>query len=348
MQQALRSKKYKMKHANISLFVPHAGCPNQCSFCNQKTISGSVKELTSEEVKKTLEQASKAGLSTQNTEIAFFGGSFTAIDRAYMLSLLEAAKPYIENKAFSGIRISTRPDAIDDEILRILKTYGVTAIELGAQSTNDEVLLSNRRGHTKADIENASRLIKSHGFSLGLQMMTGLYKSTPEKDIETAKDIIALKPDTVRIYPTIVLENTHLAELLKSGEYKSPDLEETVVLCAELLELFYKNNVKVIRLGLHSGGNVEEGFLSGPYHPAFGELCESEIYFKIIKEKLSEIYKTENTLQTKRVTICANSKELSKAIGQKGKNKEALLRLGYSVAFKGSDDINKYEIQIEN
>ena len=348
MQRALRSKKYKMKHANISLFVPHAGCPNQCSFCNQKTISGSVKELTCEEVRKTLEQASKAGLSTQNTEIAFFGGSFTAIDRAYMLSLLEAAKPYIENKAFSGIRISTRPDAIDDEILRILKTYGVTAIELGAQSTNDEVLLSNRRGHTKADIENASRLIKSHGFSLGLQMMTGLYKSTPKTDIETAKDIIALKPDTVRIYPTIVLENTHLAELLKSGEYVSPTLEETVSLCAELLELFYKNNVSVIRLGLHSGGNVEEGFLSGPYHPAFGELCESEIYFKIIKEKLSEIYKTENTSEAKCVTICVNSKELSKAIGQKGKNKEALLKLGYSVVFKGSDDINKYEIQIEN
>ncbi len=348
MQQALLSKKYKMKHANISLFVPHAGCPNQCSFCNQKTISGSVKELTSEEVQKTLEQASKAGLSTQNTEIAFFGGSFTAIDRAYMLSLLEAAKPYIENKTFSGIRISTRPDAIDDEILKILKAYGVTAIELGAQSTNDEVLLSNRRGHTKADIENASRLIKKHGFSLGLQMMTGLYKSTPKADIETAKDIIALKPDTVRIYPTIVLENTHLAELLERGEYTSPSLEETVALCAELLELFYKNNVRVIRLGLHSGGNVEEGFLSGPYHPAFGELCESEIYFKIIKEKLSEIYKTENTLEAKSVTICVNSKELSKAIGQKGKNKENLLKLGYSVAFKGLDGINKYEIQIEN
>ncbi|MBR3789881.1 MAG: radical SAM protein, partial [Clostridia bacterium] len=175
-----------MKHSNISLFVPHAGCPNQCSFCNQKTISGRVKELTKEEVKRTLEFASNSKLSAENTEIAFFGGSFTAINRDYMISLLEEAKPFIDNGLFSGIRISTRPDSIDEEVLGILKSYKVTAIELGAQSTNDEVLLYNRRGHTKADIINASLLIKKYGFSLGLQMMTGLYKSTRNRDIETA------------------------------------------------------------------------------------------------------------------------------------------------------------------
>lgn len=332
-----------MKHANVSLFVPHAGCPNQCSFCNQKTISGKVKELTTKEVRETLEQASKNNLSAENTEIAFFGGSFTAIDRAYMLSLLEEAKPYIENKIFSGIRISTRPDAIDDEVLTVLKSYGVTAIELGAQSTNDEVLLYNQRGHTKEDIVKASELIKKHNFSLGLQMMTGLYKSTYETDVQTAKDIISLAPDTVRIYPTIVLENTRLAELLSSGEYVSPSLDETVSLCAELLTLFYKNNVRVIRLGLHSGGNVEDGYLSGPYHPAFGELCESEIYLKLIKEKLKKEKPKEKNL-----TVRVNGKELSKAIGQKGKNKEALLKMGYNVAFKGAENIKKYEIQIEN
>jgi histone acetyltransferase (RNA polymerase elongator complex component) len=184
-----------------------------------------VKELTAEEVKNTLKKAKNDNLSSENTEIAFFGGSFTAIDRSYMVSLLEEAKPFIENKVFSGIRISTRPDAIDEEVLLLLKKYGVTAIELGAQSMNDEVLLSNRRGHTVDDVVNASLLIKKHGFSLGLQMMTGLYKSTREIDVETAKRIVALKPDTVRIYPTIVLENTHLAELLKSGEYKPEELE---------------------------------------------------------------------------------------------------------------------------
>ena len=336
-----------MKHSNISLFVPHAGCPNQCSFCNQKTISGSVKELTREEVRATLLEAKKSNLSSPNTEIAFFGGSFTAIKRDYMLSLLEEAKPFLDDGTFSGIRISTRPDAIDREVLSVLKEYGVTAIELGAQSTNDEVLLFNRRGHTKEDIINTSLLIKEYGFSLGLQMMTGLYKSTDERDIETAKDIISLSPDTVRIYPTIVLENTHLAELLKSGEYISPTLEATVSLCAKLLEMFNENNIKVIRLGLHSGGNVEEGYLSGPYHPAFGELCESEIYLKNIRKKLLEIYKNENNSEIKNVTIYVNEKEISKATGQKGKNKESLLKDGFSVTIKGVSDLENSKILIE-
>lgn len=336
-----------MKHSNISLFVPHAGCPNQCSFCNQKTISGSVKKLTTEEVRNTLLEAQKSNLAVENTEIAFFGGSFTAIEREYMISLLEEAKPFIDKGVFSGIRISTRPDAIDDEVLSILKSYKVTAIELGAQSTDDNVLFNNRRGHTKEDIVNASLLIKKYGFSLGLQMMTGLYKSTKEMDIKTAKDIITLEPDTVRIYPAIVLENTHLAELLNNGEYVSPSLEETVSLCAELLEMFNENNIKVIRLGLHSGGNVTEGYLSGPYHPAFGELCESEIYLKKIRKKLLEIYKNEKTSEMKNVIIFVNQKEISKATGQKGKNKELLLNDGYFVAIKGSDELDKYEILIE-
>ena len=347
MQPAVLLRKFTMKHANISLFVPHAGCPNQCSFCNQKTISGKVKELTTEEVRSTLEKAKNDGLKSENTEIAFFGGSFTAIDRNYMISLLEEAKPFIENGTFGGIRISTRPDAIDEEILKILKEFKVTAIELGAQSTDDEVLFCNRRGHTKDDIINSSLLIKKHGFSLGLQMMTGLYKSTREKDVKTASDIIALKPDTVRIYPTIVLENTHLAELLASGEYSSPSLEETVSLCAELLMMFRENNIKVIRLGLHSGGNVLDGYLSGPYHPAFGELCESEIYLKIIRKKLFEIYKNEKISETKNVTIFVNNKENSKATGQKGKNKELLLSDGFSVTIKGSETLEKYQILIE-
>ena len=341
------SIKFTMKHSNISLFVPHAGCPNQCSFCNQKTISGSVKALTVEEVRNTLLEAEKSNLVAENTEIAFFGGSFTAIDRAYMISLLSEAKPFVDKGVFSGIRISTRPDAIDDEVLSVLKDFKVTAIELGAQSTDDEVLLCNRRGHTKEDIINASLLIKKYGFSLGLQMMTGLYKSTKEKDIETAKDIIALKPDTVRIYPTIVLENTHLAELLKTGEYASPTLEDTVSLCAELLMMFRENNIKVIRLGLHSGGNVTDGYLSGPYHPAFGELCESEIYLKNIRKKLIEIYKNEKISEIKNVTIFVNHKEISKATGQKGKNKELLLNDGYSVTVKGTDELEKYDILIE-
>ena len=324
------------------------GCPNQCSFCNQKTISGQVKELSCQEVTEVLKKAENDNLDSTSTEIAFFGGSFTAIDKDYMISLLASAKPFVDKGVFSGIRISTRPDAIDDDILKILKSYNVTAIELGAQSTDEEVLLGNRRGHTREDIFNASFLIKEHGFSLGLQMMTGLYKSTREKDIKTAEDIISINPDTVRIYPTIVLENTHLAELLKSGEYKPEELEESVSLCAKLLKMFRNADIKVIRLGLHSGGNVADGFLSGPYHPAFGELCESEIYLNLIREKLSEVYKNENTKEIKDVIIYVNDREISKAIGQKGRNKELLYKEGFSVTVKGSSDIDKYEIETEN
>lgn len=341
-----------MKHANISLFVPHAGCPHQCSFCNQKTISGSVKELTPQEVKATLLKAVEDGVDPENTEIAFFGGSFTAIKREYMISLLEETKTFMDNGSFCGIRISTRPDAIDEDVLSILKDYKVTSIELGAQSTDSQVLLLNHRGHTRDDIIKASELIKENGFSLGLQMMTGLLGDTPEKALKTAEDIISLRPDTVRIYPTIVLEGTYLGELYKKGEYKPQTVEDAVELCGVLLKRFYEENITVIRLGLHSGGNVEEGFLAGPYHPAFGELCESKIYLQKAKEILSEKYPPEkknicSLTQRKIITLYVNDREISKMTGQKASNKIALKRAGWEVSVKGMKTLEKYEIVID-
>ena len=329
-----------MKHSNISLFVPHMGCPHQCSFCNQKTISGSVKELSCEDVTVTLEGAVKDGVNPETTEIAFFGGSFTAIDREYMISLLEAAHPFIENGKFSGIRVSTRPDAIDEDVLIILKSYGVTAIELGAQSMDDEVLHLNNRGHSAQDVVNASQLIKSKGFSLGLQMMTGLLGDTDEKALQTCEAIINLKPDTVRIYPTIVLKNTCLGELFEKGEYMPQSLPEATNLCAKLLLRFYENNVKVIRLGLHSGGNVEEGYLAGPYHPAFGELCESKIYL----DKAFDIIKSKGITEG---TIYVNPRELSKMIGQNKSNINAFNSMGYQITVKGNASLEKYMIEPE-
>ncbi len=329
-----------MKHANISLFVPHMGCPHQCSFCNQKTISGAVKTLTPQDVTNTLAKAAEDNLNPKTTQIAFFGGSFTAIERDYMISLLESAKPFLDKGLFKGIRISTRPDAIDREILRILKDYNVTAIELGAQSTDDEVLFLNKRGHTKADIVTASQLIKEAGFSLGLQMMTGLLGDTEEKSLKTAEDIIALRPDTVRIYPTVTLEGTYLGELYKKGEYKPQSLQAAVCLCSKLLKRFFDEDITVIRLGLHSGGNVEDGYLAGPYHPAFGELCEGEIYLNEAKKLLKGKNKGEYIL-------FVNPKEISKMTGQKGKNKEALAEMGYVVSVKGKDDLKKYQIDLK-
>ena len=331
-----------MKHANISLFVPHMGCPHQCSFCNQKTISGSVKELTPDEVTATLESAVADGIDSENTEIAFFGGSFTAIPREYMVSLLEATKPYIKAHRFCGIRISTRPDAIDEEILGILKEYGVTSIELGAQSTDEEVLFLNRRGHTRQDIINASALIREKGFSLGLQMMTGLLGDTDEKALKTSEDIISMKPDTVRIYPTITLEGTHLGELYKEGGYNPQSLEDAVSLCGKLLKRFYDNNIRVIRLGLHSGGNVEEGYLAGPYHPAIGELCQSAIYLDCAIDEIKR-----SGLPRGEINLYVRSTEISKMTGQKGVNKEKLSALGYNVTVKGMDSLEKYEIKVE-
>ncbi len=338
-----------MKHANISLFVPHAGCPHQCSFCNQKTISGKNAELTPENVRKILSEAQFHGNNPQNTEIAFFGGSFTAIPRDYMLSLLEEAKPFIQKGIFSGIRISTRPDAIDGEVLDILKAYSVTAIELGAQSTDSQVLSLNRRGHSFEDIKNASRLIKERGFSLGLQMMTGLLGDTKEKSLKTARDIIFLKPDTVRIYPTIILEGTYLGELYKKGEFDTFSLPETVELCAELLGMFNEHGIKVIRLGLHSGGNVEDGYLSGPYHPAFGELCESKIYLENARKILNVDYAANSSVDEGgcEYTLFVNSREISKMNGQRGENKKILLNEGYKFAVKGDDSLKKYEISVK-
>ncbi|MGN1316259.1 MAG: elongator complex protein 3 [Acutalibacteraceae bacterium] len=330
-----------MKHANISLFVPHQGCPHQCSFCNQKTISGSVKELTPQEVRETLLKAVSHGVNPENTEIAFFGGSFTAVERSYMISLLRETKPFTDDRKFCGIRVSTRPDAIDEEVLGILKEYGVTSIELGAQSTDSQVLLLNHRGHSRDDIIRASRLIKEKGFSLGLQMMTGLLGDTPEKSLRTAEDIIDLKPDTVRIYPTIVLEGTYLGELYKKGEYEPQTLEEATDLCAVLLKRFYDENITVIRLGLHSGGNVEEGYIAGPYHPAFGELCESKIYLEKAIRMLSGKHPEKNTNQ---ITLWVNPSEISKMVGQKGSNKAELRKSGWNVTVKGTESLEKYEI----
>ena len=227
------------------------------------------------------------GENSSNYEIAFFGGSFTAIDRDYMISLLDATKPFINE--FKGIRVSTRPDSVDDEKLKLLLQYGVTSIELGAQSMDNSVLELNKRGHSAQDVENASKLIKSYGFSLGLQMMTGLYGSDFEKDIETAKRFIQLKPDTVRIYPTVIMNGTDLAGYYQNGSFKPYTLEQSVSLCARLILMFAKANINIIRLGLHYSDSLVKNSLGDNYHPAFKELCENEIFLSSFLEQAREL-----------------------------------------------------------
>lgn len=327
-----------MKHVNVALFVPHLGCPNQCSFCNQKAISGSRNNITPADVDSAARTALKNPASSGG-EIAFFGGSFTAIDRKIMLSLLEAARKYIADGSFKGIRISTRPDAIDNEICDILKAYGVTAVELGAQSMDDGVLLLNRRGHTANDVVNASKMLKERGFELGLQMMTGLYGSTAQESIETAKKIIELKPDTVRIYPTAVLEHTRLAELYRGGEYRPQTVEEAAEVCAELLIMFHSAGIKVIRTGLHSGGGVEGELIAGAYHPAFKELCEGKIY---LNKALAEL----NGLKKGSVELHVSPKSVSQMTGQKKINIAALSALGYRAKIIADPAVEKHQVKV--
>lgn len=330
-----------MKHANIAVFVPHNGCPNQCSFCNQRTISGASKQPEPSDVAIACEKAMQGGCEGADVQLAFFGGSFTAIDRGYMISLLEAAQPYIKSGFLSkGIRVSTRPDFIDGEVLSLLKEYGVRAIELGAQSMSDNVLALNKRGHTASDVEKASKLIKSYGFELGLQMMTGLYGSGDEDSIDTAKRFISLAPDTVRIYPTVVLPGTLLAELYLSGEYKVPSLDESVELCSHLLEMFDEAGINVIRLGLHAQQDVCKEYLAGGYHPALRELCEGEIYYRKIKSALED--KPHGSYE-----IIVASAEISKAVGQKKKNISRLSDLGYKCKIKGDSRYKRYELTVE-
>ena len=225
-----------MAHSNISIFVPHAGCPHNCAFCDQRTITSTEKPPRAADVERICTAALGEVRDPADTEIAFFGGSFTAVPRRYMLELLEAAQPFIGEGRFSGIRISTRPDYIDEEILDILKAHHVTAIELGAQSMSDEVLEANERGHSAKDAAYAAMLIKSRRcFQLGLQMMVGLYKSTPQEERRSWRRIAALSPDTVRIYPVVILEGTRLGELYKSGEYQPFDFDTAVELCAGFL-----------------------------------------------------------------------------------------------------------------
>lgn len=333
-----------MKHANIAVFVPHAGCPHQCAFCDQKSISGAPKyekEAAQNAFLKAKEDLAGSGIKA---EIAFFGGSFTAIERERMISLLETAQPFIEDGTASGIRISTRPDAIDEEVLSVLRRYNVRAIELGAQSMDDGVLEKNRRGHNSQSIKDASRLIKNGGFELGLQMMTGLYGSNDETDLMTARELVKLCPDTVRVYPTIVLKNTMLETLLKAGEYAPQTLEQAVELCAKLLLIFHEADIPVIRLGLHSGGSVEEGYAAGPWHPAMRELCENCIYLERAAEAVERLEKPANEVRLHVAPFA-----VSKAVGQKRRNIMLLSeRFKTNIRVSADSELSLYEVRAEN
>lgn len=323
-----------MKHSNIAIFVPHLGCPCDCSFCDQKIISGKTDVPTGEDVYTASKIAYESG--AKNAQIAFFGGSFTAIDKDYMIELLTAAKKCVNEFGFTGIRISTRPDCITPEILDILKSFGATNIELGCQSMSDRVLSLNNRGHLAKDAVDAVKLIKVEGFTVGVQMMVGLYGSDYETDINTAKVLASLKPDEVRIYPTVILKGTYLAKLYEAGEYKPMDMDTGVKTCCECVKIFEQIGANILRVGLHASEDIKEKLVGGLYHPAFGQLCKSHLILEDIFSKIKGKSK---------IKIRLNPKMLSDVSGHRKSNLIALEKKGIKVELIIDKDVEKYIVE---
>ena len=306
----------------IPIFVPHLGCPNDCTFCNQRKISGQQKNVTEQDVRDTIEYYLELFKDKKAyKEVAFFGGSFTGIDIEIQEKLLNTAYEYIKAKKIDGIRISTRPDYIDKKTLKMLKKYKVKTIELGVQSTNNYILQKCKRGHTYDDVKKASKLIRRYGFSLGQQMMVGLPESTRTDELNTAKDLAKLKPKIVRIYPVLVIKDTELEQEYISGEYEPLGINQTVEICKELCNFFEKKRIKVIRIGLQTTDTIinptVEGsqVVAGPYHENLRQLIDSSMYYDILKEKIKKV-----DSKAKEIQITINPKMINAVVGYKREN----------------------------
>ena len=275
---------------NIPIFIPHYGCPNGCVFCNQQKISGKDKLDDESTLREFIEASISTSVGKEDIEIAFFGGSFTGLEHDVQKKFLELATEYVQKYHIKGIRLSTRPDYIHEEIMKFLSDYPVTSIELGVQSLNPEVLKLTKRNHTVDDVEKAVACIKKSQISLGLQMMIGLPGDTLYTALETAKKMISYKPDTIRIYPTLVLLDTELAKMLKDGAYQPLSLEEAVDWTSNLLPLFIEANINVLRVGLQANeGLNSDVVLAGPYHPAFKELVLDELVYNQICNQVEHL-----------------------------------------------------------
>ncbi len=302
----------------IPLFVPHLGCPHACVFCDQRAISGAAEPVDAAAVTKELEAAERR--FPPGAELAFYGGSFTAIPPAEQEALLAAAAPFLERGFLAALRISTRPDCVDEGSLERLRRYGVKTVELGAQAMDDGVLRLAGRGHTAADTRRAAALVKAGGFDLILQMMTGLPGSGPELDIRTAEELLALKPQGLRVYPTVVLRDTALCALWRAGKYRAQTVEEAAEVCAAIWELAEAAGVPLLRVGLNPSPELAERVAAGAYHPALGELALSRLWLRRAERLLRE------TPHGERVTLAVPACRLSQMAGQRRQNIEILQR----------------------
>ena len=330
----------RARQAIFPIFVPHAGCAQRCSFCDQRAISGALSVPTPAQVRQMLTATT---LPAQKAQIAFYGGSFTAIDPDVMEGLLSAAAEFVRPGGYGGIRFSTRPDALGDAVLTVLSRYPIQTVEIGAQSMDDAVLAANGRGHTAADTAAAAQAVRAMGWEPGLQMMTGLYQSSPALERETARRLLALSPAFLRIYPVAVFEHTELAALWRAGLYTPPTVEETVPLGADLLEMAEAAGVPVIRLGLHSDLAPGAQPLCGAFHPALGELCLSRLLLRRIEAQIAEA----GFLPGSALTVFVAPNRVSAAAGQKRENSVQLKDKGYTVRVRADEGLTGNTVRVE-
>jgi len=332
-----------MKHYIIPIFVPHMGCPFQCVFCDQKKISGAVDIDPVEIIDSHLKTLDVKEI-TKRVEVAFYGGSFTAIEKKKQIELLALVKPYIMSGQVDGIRISTRPDFINLEILEYLKGYNVDVIELGVQSLDDNVLALSGRGHDAKCVFEAAELIKDAGIALGIQLMPGLPGDTIDSILATMDKTIDIKPDFVRIYPTVVIKNTDLHKQLKMGKYFPLNLSEAVQICAKMYRGFTSNHIQVIRMGLQATDLLDQEYvIQGPYHPSFGELVLSEVAYALLAEQLSTIV----DYSCRQLNFIVPYRQLSIYLGQRKVNLKKLRAIvPMEINILGSHDLPKDQFQI--
>lgn len=311
-------------HSNIPIFIPHMGCPCNCIFCDQKKISSHHEVPDIDDTVMIIEQHLATIPPGADIEIAFFGGNFTSLPGTLQEEYLKAAKPFLDSGRVQAVRLSTRPDCIDPDILDRLCSYGVKTVELGVQSLNENVLKMSGRGYHVSQVKSACHLIKKYGLQLGIQLMAGLPGDNWEATDETVREVIRLKPDMVRIYPTLVIEGTALEMMYRQGHYTPLVLEEAVKIAADMYIRFQYHNIKVIRMGLQPSEDLLQPgtVVAGPFHPAFGELVKQELYRQQAEEAIKLYIKQYGTV--KNLILFVNYREVSKLTGHKKANLEYL------------------------
>lgn len=328
----------------IPVFIPHEGCPHRCLFCNQHRISGQTtgKPVTAAAVQAEIQNWLERSNPERGVQVAFYGGSFTALPRSRQEELLAAAAPFVKHNLVQSLRLSTRPDCMDVEQAQLLQARSVATVELGVQSMNDEVLAAARRGHTAAATEQAVVALRQVGLEIGIQLLIGLPEDRRATLRRTVEQVIALRPDFVRIYPLLVVKNSGLADLYTQGRYTPLSLAKAVLLAAFMKERFDREGIRVVRMGLQAGVELEASLLAGPWHPAFGELVASRLMLRQTKKLLAQT-------KTDTVRLSINDRDQSVFRGIKSANIERLRQLGLwqRIVLIGDKEQRRYTVNIK-